>query len=265
METVSDVLSRAQSSQLLNKSIVFEPSTERDRSLPTSSRPVNDACPDCRGIGFYTLDVPYWDVQFGKPQPCPTCHDGQLARRLSEMSQLIGELQDARLNNLQIVKGIEQAFSTLRDWCHEPRGFVTLWGGYGCGKTRLLASVVNELNATCVGAVYYTLPELLDLLRQSVGENAYNKQHTRILRVRVLAIDEVDPDRINLTNWAREELFKLVDARYRLRHQQGTLCATNIRPNRDDDALGYVYSRMTEGTLLHITAADMRPHIGRGR
>jgi len=201
------------------------------------------------------------DTAFGKPVPCPTCHDGNLARRLSEMSQLTGELTGARLRNFEVRRGTETAFTAVRDYLHDPRGFLTLWGGYGCGKTRLLASLVNECTEARIGAVYYTLPDLLAVLRESVGDNAYSRQHARILSVRVLAIDEVDKAR--LTDWAKEQVYQLVDSRYRLRHAQGTVFAMNVTPNRNDTDLGYLYSRMTEGAIIQITAGDMRGRLGK--
>jgi DNA replication protein DnaC len=206
-------------------------------------------------------DVPYWDADFSKPYPCPTCHDGELARRLGELSQLTGELRGVRWDNWRHVTGTDEAFVTARDYCHDPRSFLTFWGSFGCGKTRLLATITNECTAAKVGAVYYTLPDLLAVLREAVGDNAYNAQYMRLQNVRVLAIDEVDKAR--LTDWAREQVYQLVDARYRNRHAQGTVFAMNTQPQFDDPELGYLYSRMSEGKIIHITASDLRLRLGR--
>ena len=144
----------------------------------------------------------------------------------------------------------------IRDYVHTPRGFLTLWGGYGCGKTHLLASLVNECTRSAIGAVYYTLPDMLDVLRDAFAENAYDRRYARMLSVRVLVIDEVDKAR--LTDWAKEQLFRLVDERYRMRHQQGTVFAMNVPPDARDEQLGYLYSRMHDGRIIHMTADDIR-------
>lgn len=220
------------------------------------SRSSTDDCPTCRGAGFLVEDVDYRHPNFGKPFPCPTCHDGELARRLSEMSQLTGMLRQKRIKDFTVREGTREAFLAVRDYAHEPRGFLTLWGGFGCGKTHLLAALVNELTAASIGAVYYTLPDMLDVLRDAVGGGDMTAQQARMLNVRVLCIDEVD--KVRLTDWARERIYQIVDARYRLRGQQGTVFALNVEPRRGDGDLGYFYSRMHDGRVIHVTAGDMR-------
>lgn len=220
----------------------------------------NSDCPTCKGAGFLRHDVPYTDPLFGKPVPCPTCHDGELARRLGEMSQLSGTLRAVRLSDFDVRPGTEEAFVAIRDYVHEPRGFLTIWGGYGCGKTHLLAALVNECTAEATGAVYYTLPDLVEVFREAVAANAYSRRYTQVLSVHVLVIDEID--KVRLTEWAREQLFRLVDERYRMRHQRGTVFAMNVQPMLGDEELGYLYSRMHDGRIIYNTASDMRPVAG---
>lgn len=260
METISDVL-KFVSHQPMQRPAQPAPDSG-SRPLPRRSTSGSDEdCPDCHGAGFYVLDVPYWDHRFSRPEPCPTCHDGELARRLGELSQLTGTLRNTRLSGFEVRAGTEEAHVAIRDYAHNPAGFLTLWGGFGVGKTHLLASLVNACTASKVGAVYYTLPDLLAVLREAVGDNAYNARYMQVVNVRVLAIDEVDKAR--LTDWAREQVYQLVDARYRNRHAQGTVFAMNTQPQFDDPELGYLYSRMSEGKIIHITAADMRARLGR--
>lgn len=261
METVNDVLARGSALQAMMTSTQYDSSKGCLVSQRSNTPRANEDCPTCKGAGFLVRDLHPTDPDFSQPVPCPTCHDGNLARRLRDMSQLDGTLTGVRLNNFRVVEGTQPAWQHVRDFVHDPRGFLTLWGGYGCGKTRLLATLVNECTEARIGAVYYTLPDLLAVLRESVGENVYNRQHTRILSVRVLAIDEVDKAR--LTDWAKEQIYTLVDSRYRLRHTQGTVFAMNVQPDHHDPELGYLYSRMGEGTVVHVTAGDMRARIGR--
>lgn len=199
-------------------------------------------------------DVEFWDPDFFKPIGCPTCHDGELAKRLDEMSQLTGWLKSARLLDYRVTPGNNSAFTIIRDFLHNPNGMLTLWGANGLGKTHLLASLINRLTGERIGAVYYTLPDLLDVLREAVGADQYNSRIGRLFTVHVLAIDELDKAR--LTEWAEEKLYQLVDTRYRQIDHLGTLFAMNVNPA--EMGLPYLYSRMLEGKIIQICGEDMR-------
>lgn len=213
-------------------------------------------CPTCRGAGFLVIDVPVGHADFSKPVPCPTCHNGKLAEQLRAMSQLTGALRSKTFLNFESRLGAGDAFVAGRDYTHDPHGFLTFWGGYGCGKTHLLAAIVNRLVSENVAAVYYTMPDLLQALRQAVQREQFDAFFDRLCRVHVLAIDEVD--RFNQTDWASEQVYRLVDERYRQRHRLGTVFATNTDPNTADGALGYLFSRLRDGRVVHITAGDYR-------
>jgi DNA replication protein DnaC len=69
----------------------------------------------------------------------------------------------------------------------------------------------------------------------------------------VLAVDEVT--RFNDTGWSREQLFVIIDTRYRRRKSHLTLLATNDNPTEElgtDDNVGYVFSRIRQGCPLEL-------------
>jgi len=214
-------------------------------------------CPTCRGAGFLVADVDYKDPQFGKPIPCPTCHDGQLHKRLVEFSQLTGVLRDKRLETFETDEKNHQAFQQVVKYSQNPRGFLTLWGSYGVGKTHLLAGLVNACCENGIAAVYYTFPDLLQALRQTYEDDTFNSTFGRLCGVTVLALDEVD--KIRHTEWALEQVYRLIDERYRNAHLRGTVFALNTYPKSDgDNSLGYLYSRMQAGLVIKVAGADYR-------
>jgi len=144
-------------------------------------------------------------------------------------------------------------------------GLTTFWGDFGSGKTLAMQIVVNELRELRTMDGYYApfaavLNHLRLLYNQRTGSSEFWQ---RLLDVPVLAVDEVTRFRAD-SEWQQEQLFVLVDTRYRRRHSHLTLFATNDDPRQalpPGEALGYLYSRMREGELIHLEG-DVRQAVG---
>lgn len=211
-----------------------------------------DACPTCLfppgTPGYVRQDLPADHPGFGKLMPCPDCHDGRLAERLRERSQLTGWLRQATLDNYHLLKGEgnREALGAARNFAGSPVAWLTLHGPYGPGKTHLLAGIVNHCADNRVAALYFTWPDLLaDLIAcfEADSDISHTALFQRVRSVRVLALDEVDRNKFNPTSFALQTLFRLMDARYRELDDLGTVIATNAIPSPDDKTLGYLWSR----------------------
>ena len=63
---------------------------------------------------------------------------------------------------------------------------------YRHSTAHLLAAAVNLCVSQRVAAVYYTLPDLMDALRRSYDADGFDTFFSRLVRLPVLAIDELD-------------------------------------------------------------------------
>ncbi len=124
-----------------------------------------EACPDCGGSGYFRQNVQVGHADFGRLIAC-ACRLQEQNRVRQQQSQLKGWLVEATFENYKINAANQSAVQVARKFAQDPRAWLTLWGCYGPGKTHLLAAVVNHCLADHIQAVYYTLPDLLDLLRQ---------------------------------------------------------------------------------------------------
>ena len=100
-------------------------------------------------------------------------------------------------------------------------------------------------------------------MREKFGDNAANAAETLIQdfrSVRVLAIDEID--RVNMTPWATETMFRLLNGRYSAQDRMLTILATNKAPAELPEQLQYLSSRMQEGIVVEISGVDVRPGVG---
>lgn len=236
------------------------------RTTKTPSGPGDTLAGACQTCGFppdepgyLRSDFPPGHPKFGSLVKCPDCHESTLCERLAKLSQLRGWLKTSTLQGYKSNNGNTDALRASVSFAKNPIGWLTLWGTYGPGKTHLLAGVVNHCTASRVAAVYYTLPDLLDKLRDSYGEDSFSTLFDQLVAVPVLALDEVDKAR--LTDWALEKVYQLVDARYRDLETKGSIFAMNLKPEPGDEAMGYLYSRMHDRRcqVIEVAGGDARP------
>lgn len=192
---------------------------------------------------------------------CPVCKGDARSAYLVRFSGLQGADLDIRLDHFQALEG--KAFARKRagellGMTPSPVGFVTYYGGFGVGKTMILKALVNGFRLAGVAAAYTTLAEILAEARSKFGDPSQDAAEQLIRRYKhyqALMIDEVD--RVNLTGWAQETAFRLLDARYQARDYALTALATNADPGNMPAGLEYLGSRMA-GDMVEVGGLDMR-------
>lgn len=250
-------------------------------------------CPNCGGKGcmmIYLADGgPFTQTRGGKDRwldlPngqsgwytgelkvafCPCCRGNRTVEFLTRNCGLQGQDLKLDLNGFKVsgtfaqkAAAREQAARLIAMGQHAG-GMCTLWGGYGSGKSHLLKAMVNGFCQARVGAQYHVMADLLTDIRERFGgEQGTARAEERIAvfrHVKVLCIDEVE--RINATEWARETLFRLIDARYN-RPDLLTVLASNIQPEALPSDFGYIASRMSSGAIIEVPGPDVREVLGR--
>jgi len=266
---------------------------ENPKAVPLVCSTYAHACPNCGGSGLMMVYViksgPYqtpsgkvkwldlqppavsgWYEGSLETAPCPVCAGGQMDAYLERNCGLRGDdltvsLADFKTNGK--LAGKEKALAAARSLLamnRQPSGFVTFTGGYGVGKTHLLKAIVNGFRGLRVIARYSTMADLLaDIRERFGGDNGVRAVEDAIgdlNRAHVLCIDEID--RINLTGWAKETLFRLLNQRYESRNSLLTVVATNARIDEMPPELGYLASRFSAGIVVEVPGPDMRPAQG---
>lgn len=199
--------------------------------------------------------------------PCPVCQGGRSVAWLERNCGLDGSDLYLSLGDFRALDGKAVALNECRRLLalnHSPAGFVTLHGSFGVGKSHLLKSLVNGFRAINVRARYAVLADLLADIRERFGDAnggvAVEDAIEQYRRVTVLCLDEVaDGNRSNLTGWAKETVFRLLDARYNDRERVLTVLGTNVHPDRMTPEWGYLRSRMDGGRVIEVAGKDMRP------
>lgn len=142
----------------------------------------------------------------------------------------------------------------------EKRGWgqVALRGDPGTGKTHIMHMAVNEARERGRTAVYTTMSDLLQYLRQAYAPDSqidFDGRWKLLIEADLLAVDELDD--FSSTPWATERFLRLIDERWRRSDTKVTLYALN----GDLDALpAKVRSRLdgSESAYMEISGRDMR-------
>jgi len=136
-------------------------------------------------------------------------------------------------DKFRVLPGTEDAFRAFRALARgeTDKPFVVCYGGVGNGKTHLCEATVIELNNRGVLCRYYTVPEVMDLLKKAINRERDGVDPVELLqrfcRAPALILDDLEIG----TDWERQQLEKLIDSRYRDRR------LTAIVSNRDLDEL----------------------------
>jgi DNA replication protein DnaC len=183
-------------------------------------------CPICKGIGFISHDLPVGHPDFGKVEVCECRMDQVTASfrsHLYEMSSL-DALKDLTFTSFQSrgrdsysktqADSVETAYITAKRYADDLTGWLFIWGGYGCGKTHLAAAIANSMVARNNPTLFLTVPDLLDSLRFTFDseETSFEERFDEIRNIPLLILDDFGTQ--NMTSWALEKLFQIINFRY---------------------------------------------------
>ena len=218
-------------------------------------------CRICRGAGYYTLDVPVGDPNFGVLIAC-ACKQSEKEQRaydrLRQMSNLDPFFDKTFENFDPNVHGVARAFKRAREFSRQPKGWLVLFGSYGCGKTHLAAAIANEALNQHIQVLFAVVPDLLDHLRHTFGPSSeidYDSRFESIREARLLILDDLGTE--NTTAWAREKLYQIINHRYN--YHLPTVITSNREPREIEPR---IFSRMSDRALseeiILIEAGDYR-------
>ncbi len=135
-----------------------------------------------------------------------------------------------------------------------------LWlsGDVGTGKTTLAMLVSKAAVDAGRSVAIYSLPRLLNLLRESMSsEEGMLDFMDRLTAVDLLHLDDLGAE--NQTDWVLEQLYSIVNARYEA--ERAIVATSNLMPDELADRLGArTVSRLVEicGDLIPLFGEDKR-------
>ena len=183
-------------------------------------------CPICGGLGYVRENVPIGHPDFGKMFPC-RCKMAELEKQ--RMDQLLvmsnlGHLTHMTFDSFrpdgyglppEQSHKLHLAFDLARQYADHPKGWLLLFGGYGCGKTHLAAAMANEQRRQGKSALFVVTPDLLDHLRATFSPMSpvrFDKRFDQVRTAPFLVMDDLGTE--SASPWAQEKLYQLFNHRY---------------------------------------------------
>jgi DNA replication protein DnaC len=262
------------------------------KAVPLASGDMPNLCPNCGGhqilMVYVVKDGPFQTPTGGKVKwldmPdgksgwyagelkvafCPACRASGLNEYLLKNCGLEGSDLSISLGDFSVVgsyarkQAAKEMAGRLLGMNDKPGGFITFYGAYGCGKSHLLKALDNGFRAIGEVAQYQVMSEMLASIRERFGNEQGQVRAEDVIehlqRIRVLCLDEIE--RINLTGWAKETVFRVMDTRYN-RTDLLTVMATNCNPDDLPPEFGYLSSRMRAGVIVEVPGPDVREALG---
>jgi DNA replication protein DnaC len=192
---------------------------------------------------------------------CPACRSGKRGEYLENNSGMEGSQLQVNFTLFNDKPEKQPAVSAVKKIISEQSGWLTLHGDFGTGKTSMLFAACNATIKAGNPAYYITAANLLADIRRRFSDG--NKMSTAVedaianwIGLPFLCIDEID--RVSITQWTQETLFRILDARYQAAASRATLLVTNTNPDTIGKEFAYLASRMHAGKIVKIAGADMR-------
>ena len=166
-----------------------------------------------------------------------------------------------RFETFNVTEETKQVYKACVDFCEnftsESKG-LRLVGGYGVGKTHLVASIIHRLAEKGIAAVFVVVPELLRAIRR--GFNQPNEAADELVKLteeaELLILDDLGAEKPS--DWVKEQLYVIINRRYE--NMLPTIITTNCTMAELKDRVGErTASRIIEMTTpYNITASDYR-------
>ncbi len=202
-------------------------------NAPSPQEARADSCPICNGLGYVRADLPVGHPGFGELVPC-ACRVERLASRRAEALRALSGLHvldrmtfgtftpDGHGLPPDRQENLRWAYDEARAFAEDPRGWLVLKGGYGCGKTHLAAAIANACVERAQPVLFITVPDLLDHLRAAVGPttpgeeySTFDSRFQQMRTVPVLILDDLGTE--SATPWVQEKLYQIFNHRYNAR------------------------------------------------
>ncbi|HUA11434.1 MAG TPA: ATP-binding protein [Solirubrobacteraceae bacterium] len=183
--------------------------------------------------------------------------EGRIPKRYLGVSFDRPPVSDLARSAPEQVRIVRRYVRSLEENLDAGRGLL-IAGDVGTGKTTLAMLVSKAALDAGRSVAIYSLPRLLNLLRESMADGGLVDLIDRLAAVDLLHIDDLGAEKSS--EWVLEQLYSIVNARYEA--ERAIVATTNIRLDELTQGLGeHALGERTVSRLVEI-CADVIPLYG---
>lgn len=241
--------------------IPYTPQAENHASELSNSARRLEQCKTCTKQGKEAINCYCSKVTFENGSyyfssgNCPRAKNYLIQERINRLTNISGisnKFKACTFSNFKPTVQTQIAYTKciefVKNYKDNIRG-LRLAGTCGCGKTHLASAILNNLISKNIPCMYVVVPELLDSLRIGFNDKEVLKRATEKIelakKVNVLMLDDLGAE--HSTDWAKEQLYLLINARYE--NDLTTIITTNLLSQELFKQLGNrIMSRIVEMT-----------------
>lgn len=157
-------------------------------------------------------------------------------------------------------KKLDYVLGVARQYATAPRGWLTIIGPYGCGKTHLAAAVANYQRDQGTSVIFTTVPDLMDYLRMTFNNTmtvSLQQRFNMVLNIPLLVLDDLRTEQASA--WVREKLFQIIE--YRYTGQLPTIVTTSRQIEELDERIATRLLDWRRCQIVAITAPSYAQRI----
>ena len=179
-------------------------------------RPDNPACPRCHGAGLLSKRSGVGKFDYA-PCECRTVH----LRHAQEVYSGLGLRPPVqRFQTFTATLETDEAFNKAREFAEKrtSHSIFTIQGSVGTGKTHLLQAIGWTSLEAGRQPKFISVARYLERLRSSYSDDSpvsFEALYRPLEAAQMLLLDDIGAER--MTNWAQEQLYKIVNHRYQER------------------------------------------------
>ncbi len=129
-----------------------------------------------------------------------------------------------------------EAVAQVQAWAGQPQGTLLLYGGYGTGKTHLLAAIANHRRERGESVLFASAVTLFDAIADRIRqEQGYHDLLRRAMTAPVFLLDDVDKPKAS--DFRQEVYYQIIDGRTRV--NLPTALSSNCSPAELDRFVGW--------------------------
>lgn len=171
----------------------------------------------------------YVDIAYEPTEAFLAAEQQRQLKKLVQAMDMPKDIEQAQFSQLDITPerrtAILAAEEFVRQFQHDRRKGLYVYGDFGVGKTYLLGAIANSLvKQYHVPVILAHFPSLVVELKQSLGQQTTGDKLAVIKQAPVLFLDDIGAE--TMTPWVRDDVLAIL-LEYRMKQQLPTLFSSN--------------------------------------